>query len=381
VNRHKLWRRILASTAFATASLVTFIPGVARASTLPLLGFYANGDNPVTNDGLVSGITPQIFSAYADADSWNDIGSDTSFFLDNVQSGQRLMISVPMCIGYGSGDDLEATHNHLATFGNLAAAIYAAGYRNTIYRIGWEANGNYQAGNVIGVQAPYGLTQEKAAGFCWATSAGGSTLYKQEYLAIRAKILANDPSSSGDFDFNINGGGPQGGLFQDGGTINDWDPGWAYVPDIGVDYFNNVYLQGSPPSSATSTWDNVVGGTACGSPTWGACSPVNYAALTGRYWSIDEWGQGYSSADPDDTTFMNIMYDFSDGLPVTNPNTNTVQTFAVPQQTVYFWGDCSELSTTGVDALPPTENGQTCGAYPTGYPSSLSAFGTDFAGQ
>jgi hypothetical protein len=261
------------------------------------VGFYVDGDTPakVRSVASIVGVTPQIISTYTDGSSWSAISHPN---VRHPDPRLRYMLSTNLCVSTSPGDNLAAMPHHLAVYTRLARRIYAAGYRKSIYRLGWESSGNFGGG-----------------GFCWTQS--GSTLYKNDFRLAATAIRKGDPTAT--FDWNI-GYGADGEHFQNGQTFQAWYPGGKYVNYITTDTYGGAHDDYTIDHTLELGYD--------------------VAAYYHKPWGISEWGQSGG----DNAEFMTDMEDMIDGIPVVNPPTGkTVQT-VIPAYQVYFWGDGSQLT-------------------------------------
>jgi hypothetical protein len=288
-----------AAVTFAVTQRSPSKPVTQPPSGAGQLGFYADGDQAsrIKALGALLGVSPQIFATYTNGTSWRTIGDSTGV-LKNPDHALRLLASVNMCIGTSRGEDLRATLHHLSVYRTFASRVYRAGYRKTIYRIGWESSGSYGGG-----------------GYCWTQE--GSVLYKSDFRHIEAVIVKGDPTAT--FDWNV-GYGADGVHFQNGQTASAWYPGRRWVTYITTDVYDNGY----PDYTIDHTLEN----------------GYDLAAQFGKPWGISEWGQ----ARTDSVAFMTAMEDMILGVPVINPLTGHPIRTVPPAYEVYFWGDGSQLT-------------------------------------
>ncbi len=263
------------------------------------VGFYLDGDQPsrIKALGASLGVSPQIYATYTNGTSWNSI-DDTTAALRHPDGSERLMTSVTMCIGNSPSDNLRATPHHLGVYRTLATRVYDAGYRKTIYRIGWESSGSYGG-----------------AGYCWTRE--GSSLYKADFRRIATAIVKGDPTAT--FDWNV-GYGADGVHFQNGQTASAWYPGRRWVNYITTDVYDNGYPDYTIDHALQNGYD--------------------LAAQFGKPWGISEWGQ----ARLDSVEFMTAMEDLILGVPIINPLTGHTIRTVPPAYQIYFWGDGSQLT-------------------------------------
>ena len=291
---------------YAPQTLFVSMVGICCGQNMSLYSTYAGDGN--TWAGIINNNGNWNHAAYLQA--------NTHDFNYIRAAPDNLELSVPMCISAynpdGSfktpapGNDLSSNAANIQYYQQLGGDVAAAGWTSTIYRLGWEANGNWP-GN-----APN-------QGYCW-TQEGGA-LYKSTFIADANAILNGNPAMGwpGDptakFDFNVNAGGPSvksecgcgsnvANVFQDGGSLDSWYPGSTHVNMIGEDYFCTAGGNGPNDIGVANTMLN----------------GYDMAKAKDKKWAVDEWGT--DSACGDDTVFTQTMDDMVLGCSFTNLDPN-----------------------------------------------------------
>lgn len=195
------------------------------------IGFFVNSPNTAAVTAVASklGVKASVVTWYAYPDAagnkWRTLSKMPPY------AGLQLLL------GVGAVTPAQATA--------LGTYLVSAGYSDSILRIMWEMNGNWQP---------------------WGTQALSAAQYIAIYRAAE-KAFAAVPGNHFHYVWDVNAG-----TVEPGRTEFDTYPGNAYVSSIGVDYYcyNPSTHDGAPES---------------------ALPPIlAFAAAHGKTVQIDEWG-------------------------------------------------------------------------------------------
>src|SRR5580704_4091921 len=275
---------------FANATGIT-VAGTPNLPS-PLLGFYYNPSGHATGQDsqalasfLSTGgktVTAQATTTYGASSSWAALGDFIPLNGVAPPANWKLLMSLPMLSGTISHGGLTAVVNaNIAEFSEVATTcLNMMGAGNTIYRIGWEANGNFPGGFSGGNE--------------WTQTTGAD--FASAYTAIVAAIKSVDPGAL--MDFNVQNQGPNGQLFQDGGTIDQWCP-YSSVDIISCD----TYMNHSFP---TAWFEQLT--------PW-----IDLAKLHGKHWAVPEWGTGTGASGSTGPNFISQLSTLIKGQNVVDP--------------------------------------------------------------
>jgi len=236
--RHEL--RVPLPTATPTlipAAISGLTPGAppsptppAPTGSCPSVGLFVQDEDPVAARHLASalGVRDQVLTVYA-----NDAGGGpNTAFTFGPGSGFQLLL------GVGAVTPAQATA--------IGDNLVAEGYSNTIIRIMWEMNGNWEP---------------------WGTQALTAAEYISIYQAAE-QAFAAVPGNHFTYAWNVSAG-----TVEPGRAEFDTYPGNAYVSTVGIDVYNEW-----------ADYNNLA-------------AIISFAQSHGKPLSLDEWGL-YGVDDP-----------------------------------------------------------------------------------
>jgi hypothetical protein len=161
----------------------------------PSLGFFVGGESPsaTTSLGSALGVEAKVLTVYA----YNAGAGPYTAFTVAPGAGYQLLL------GVGAVSPAQAT--------SIGDNLVAEGYSNTIIRIMWEMNGNWEP---------------------WGTQALSATQYMSIYRAAE-QAFAAVPGNHFTYIWNVSAG-----TVEPGRTEFDTYPGNAYVSNVGIDLYN-----------------------------------------------------------------------------------------------------------------------------------------------
>jgi beta-mannanase len=159
------------------------------------VGFFVGGESPsaTTSLGSALGVEAKVLTVYA----YNAGAGPYTAFTVAPGAGYQLLL------GVGAVSPAQAT--------SIGDNLVAEGYSNTIIRIMWEMNGNWEP---------------------WGTQALSATQYMSIYRAAE-QAFAAVPGNHFTYIWNVSAG-----TVEPGRTEFDTYPGNAYVSNVGIDLYN-----------------------------------------------------------------------------------------------------------------------------------------------
>jgi hypothetical protein len=189
--------------------------------------------------------------------------------------GRNLVLGVPLLPGpwdksYGGGVYLAqcAVHAYDSHWTKLAHNLAAAKLKTAYLRLGWEFNGGWDS---------------------WRAPPGDEALeasYAACFRSVVAAMRAAEPRANWHFVWNLNA------MWWPSGYLDRTYPGDAYVTDIGIDFYDQSWANGSYPYPANC---DAACMTAAQNAAWKDMSQwitavIDYAKLHHKPVAFPEWG-------------------------------------------------------------------------------------------
>jgi hypothetical protein len=192
-------------------------------ATCTAIGLFVGHENPLAADSLASvlGVHAKVLTVYA----YNAGAGPYTAFAFAPGSGFQLLL------GVGAVTPAEATA--------IGDHLVGEGYANTMIRIMWEMNGNWEP---------------------WGTQAFSADQYISTYRAAE-EAFAAVPGSNFTYIWNVSAG-----TVEPGRTEFDTYPGNAYVTNVGIDLYDEWGQYKNVPAI------------------------IGFAQSHGKPLSFDEWG-------------------------------------------------------------------------------------------
>ncbi|HUQ76732.1 MAG TPA: Ig-like domain-containing protein [Burkholderiales bacterium] len=242
------------------------------------------------------GKSVQLAEAFEARDIWDNIDG-AAWQLGpwsqwvRAKAGRNLVLSVPMLPGTG-GVSLAscAAGQYDVYWRNLANELAYYGLHWAYLRLGWEMDGNWYAWG-----APQGSGQEANFAGC--------------FRRIVTTMRATQPASQWKFVWNPTA------TWTDPAWLNATWPGDAYVDLVGIDLYDQSWVQNTYPypSTCDSACRLARQQTAWNTHAWYLQTMRNFAVTHGKPFALPEWGvvartDGHGGGD--NPYFIQKMYEF-----------------------------------------------------------------------
>ena len=199
------------------------------------LGIYVGGGNIEAFEIFASwlGKRPPLVHDFLDSTDWSSLINPSWFVSQWIDSGAKLVLSVPMLPGNLSSpggtlaEGASGAYNSYWT--SLAKNLKIAGFTSGILRLGWEMNGDW---------------------FPWTIANGNATNYAEYWRQIVTTMHNELPNLH--FDFCVNGGSS----YENGVELNPENayPGDDYVAYIGIDKYDGSNWSDNLTSKYDLNW-------------------------------------------------------------------------------------------------------------------------------
>ena len=260
------------TTVAAAASLVgKGVPAASAAATpgppAPLSGVYIGAADSGDTQAFASwrGSSVTVVSDYLSHNGdWSGL-QNPAYWLNawapTVAKGVPLVLGVPMIAAGGDTFQAGAAGAYDSYYRTLAQDLVNSGEGNTMIRLGWEFNGNWDPWSVTptGADSPANFVAD------W-----------QHTVSVMRAIAPNLK-----FVWNVNDGA------NPSYAVSSTYPGDNYVDYVGVDSYDNA------------SWSAILSPNNYGLDYWAA-----FAKQHGKLLAIPEWGLAGS----DDPTYISEMY-------------------------------------------------------------------------